>query len=39
MDINTAILTRRSVRKFVPGQISDEEIKSILSAGFHAPLE
>ena len=37
MDINTAILTRRSVRQFTSEQIDDETIKGILTAGFHAP--
>ena len=37
MDLNTAILTRRSIRKFVPFEINEELIKTILTAGFHAP--
>jgi len=37
MDINTAILTRRSIRKYSPTQIDDVTLKSILNAGFHAP--
>ena len=37
MDINTAILTRRSVRKYTPVVICDETLKTILNAGFHAP--
>ena len=37
MDIQTAILTRRSIRKFTPAKIDDEMIKNILRAGFHAP--
>lgn len=37
MDVNTAIFTRRSIRKFSSGEISDESLKTILSAGFHAP--
>jgi len=37
MNINKAILTRRSIRRFVETQISDEMVKNILQAGFHAP--
>jgi len=37
MDINEAIFTRRSIRKFTDIQISDEMVRSILKAGFHAP--
>ncbi|MCL1844484.1 MAG: nitroreductase family protein, partial [Defluviitaleaceae bacterium] len=38
MDVNTAIFTRRSIRKFSPGRsISEDNIKTILKAGFHAP--
>ena len=37
MNFETAILTRRSVRKFIPCKIEDEMIKTILTAGFHAP--
>ncbi len=37
MDVNTAIFTRRSIRKFISGEISDEMLNTILKAGFHAP--
>ncbi len=37
MDVNTAIFTRRSIRKFESGEISDDILRTILSAGFHAP--
>jgi len=37
MDLNTAILTRRSIRKYTPVEINDETLKTILTAGFHAP--
>jgi nitroreductase len=37
MDVNTAILTRRSIRKFIPFKIDDKFIETILKAGFHAP--
>lgn len=32
-----AILTRRSIRKYRPDQISDEELKAVLEAGTFAP--
>jgi nitroreductase len=32
-----ALLTRRSVRKFKPEQITDEELKTVLEAGTFAP--
>ena len=31
------ILTRRSIRKFKPEQIKDEELELILKAGIYAP--
>ena len=37
MDVYTAILNRRSIRKFTSEQVSDETLKMILNAGFHAP--
>jgi nitroreductase len=37
MDVLEAINTRRSIRKFTGEVISDEEIKTILKAGFQAP--
>ena len=37
MDIDTAIFTRRSIRKYTASEISDEDLKTILRAGFHAP--
>ena len=37
MDIHSAILNRRSIRKFTSEQVSEETVKMILSAGFHAP--
>lgn len=37
IDVITAILTRRSIRRFSPGHISDEHLQAILRAGFHAP--
>jgi len=37
VDINETIFTRRSIRKFVETHISDEMVKNILKAGFHAP--
>ena len=37
IDVITAILTRRSIRKFTPGHIDDEYLHVILRAGFHAP--
>ncbi len=37
MEVNTAIFTRRSIRRFIPGEISDEVLNTILKAGFHAP--
>lgn len=32
-----AIKTRRSIRKYAPGQVSDEELKAVLEAGTYAP--
>lgn len=37
MDVMSAILTRRSVRKFTGVPIKEEELKTILEAGFHGP--
>ena len=37
MDIFTALFTRRSIRRFVQGAISLDDIRMILKAGFHAP--
>ena len=37
MDVLTAILTRRSIRKFGPGRVGDESVGMILRAGFQAP--
>ena len=38
MDINTAIFTRRSIRKFLPERnINKDTVKTILKAGLHAP--
>lgn len=37
MDALDAILTRRSIRKFTGEIISDEDIKTIIKAGFAAP--
>lgn len=37
MDVLEAIYTRRSIRKFTGEVIRDEEIKTILQAGFQAP--
>jgi len=38
MDVTNAILSRRSIRKFVPGsKITDEQIKTMLCAAMHAP--
>lgn len=31
------LLTRRSVRKYKPGQITDEELRAVLEAGTYAP--
>ena len=31
------LLTRRSVRKYKPEQISDEELYAVLKAGMYAP--
>ncbi|MCF6464785.1 nitroreductase family protein [Clostridium sp. Cult2] len=37
MDILEAIFTRRSIRKFTGEPISEEDLKTILKAGFQAP--
>ncbi|MGE5473867.1 MAG: nitroreductase family protein [Ignavibacteriales bacterium] len=37
MDVLEAIYTRRSIRKFTGEVISDNQLKSILKAGFYAP--
>jgi nitroreductase len=37
MDILEAILTRRSIRKFTGEPVSDEELQTVLRAGFQAP--
>ena len=37
MDILDAIFTRRSIRKFTGEQISEDNLKLILKAGFYAP--
>ena len=37
IDVITAILTRRSIRKFSSGHVSDKDLDVILRAGFHAP--
>ena len=37
MDTKTAILTRRSIRKFTEEKVSDELIEQILEAGCSAP--
>ncbi|MDA3901285.1 MAG: nitroreductase family protein [Spirochaetes bacterium] len=37
MDILEAILTRRSIRKFTGEVLNDDDLKTILKAGFYAP--
>jgi nitroreductase len=37
MDIMDTILTRRSIRKFMPDPLSDDLIKQLIKAGMHAP--
>lgn len=37
MDVLQAIFTRRSIRKFTGEQISDENMETLLKAGFSAP--
>jgi nitroreductase len=37
MDVLEAILTRRSIRKFIAGKIADEDLQRILKAGMYAP--
>lgn len=37
MDVMTAILTRRSIRKYTGVPIKEDELKTILEAGFHGP--
>ena len=37
MDVLEAIFTRRSIRKFVEGSISQEQLHTIIKAGCHAP--
>ncbi|HZK34123.1 MAG TPA: nitroreductase family protein [Bacillota bacterium] len=37
MDVIDAILTRRSIRKFTGQPVTDEQLNTILRAGFHAP--
>lgn len=37
MDVLDAIFTRRSIRKFTGEQVSEENLKTILKAGFSAP--
>ena len=37
MELSKAILTRRSIRSFLPGKVSQEDIKEILTAAMHAP--
>lgn len=37
MDVLDAIFTRRSIRKFTGEQVSEEDLKTILKAGFSAP--
>ena len=37
MDAMNALLTRRSIRKYKDGEISDEDLKAILKAGMYAP--
>lgn len=37
MDVLEAIFTRRSIRKFIDKPVSEEDIETIVRAGFHAP--
>jgi nitroreductase len=37
MDVTKAILSRRSIRKYAEGSISDEDIEALLRAAMHAP--
>ena len=37
MDVLEAIFTRRSIRKFTGEAIKDEDLKTLLKAGFQAP--
>lgn len=37
MDVLDAIFTRRSIRKFTGEKVSEEDLKTILKAGFSAP--
>ena len=37
MEINEAILTRRSIRKYTKEQISDTQVETLLKAGMYAP--
>lgn len=36
-EVIDTILKRRTIRRFAPGQISEDELSAILSAGLHAP--
>jgi len=37
MDITKAIASRRSIRKYTPESVSDEDIEALLNAAMHAP--
>ena len=37
MDVMEAILTRRSIRKYTKGEITEEQLMTIIKAGCHAP--
>ena len=37
MELHSAIYSRRSIRKFLPDPISDEQIRQIVAAGMQAP--
>ena len=37
MDVLEAIFTRRSIRKFTGDPVTDQELETVLRAGFHAP--
>ena len=37
MDVMEAILSRRSIRKYRPGQVTEEQLMTIIKAGCYAP--
>ena len=37
MDAMEMLLNRRSIRKFKPEQIKDEELEAVIKAGMYAP--